>query len=65
LFHDDFKVFMDHSISEYNRYFDYQYKVFHELSTTVFEISKCLMLDINKAAVTLTNFVLLKEVPLR
>jgi len=56
---------MDHSISEYNRYFDYQYKVFHELSTTVFEISKCLMLDINKAAVTLTNFVLLKEVPLR
>ncbi len=55
VFHDGFHSLVDERFETYNLYFDYEYKVFHELTTTVFEIAKCLMLDLHKAAITLTN----------
>ena len=38
-----------------SKYFDFNFFVFGELSATVFEINKCLILEFNKASITLTN----------
>ena len=43
-------------LDNFQRYFDYDYKVFYGLRTTVFEISHCLMLELYKSSITLTNY---------
>jgi len=39
-------------------YFDIKLKVFRELDTLIFEINKCLVLEFDRAAITLTNHLL-------
>jgi len=43
-------------LDNFQTYFDYDYKVFYGLKTTVFEISHCLMLELYKSSITLTNY---------
>jgi hypothetical protein len=38
-----------------SKYFDFDFYVFSELGTTVFEINKCLILELHRASITLTN----------
>lgn len=58
IFEKDFADLLNQNFDKYSKYFDLSYKVFHELNTSVFEIAKCLILDLNKAAITLTNHML-------
>ena len=58
LFEDSFKEALNHNFSKLSKYFDYQYKVFFELRTSVFEVAKCELLEFHKASITLTNNIL-------
>lgn len=46
---------LDKNHESFQKFFEYRYRVFYELTTTVFEISHCLLLGFHKAGITLTN----------
>lgn len=46
---------LERNISSNTKYFDYRYKVFYELETLVNEIGKCIILNLNYSAITVTN----------
>lgn len=45
---------------QFSYFFEYDYHVFDDLKTVVFEICKCLIFGLNKSAITLTNYFLEK-----
>jgi hypothetical protein len=52
------KSFIDNlnkNFPQLSKYFDFRIKVFTELNTMIFEINKCLILELNRATITLTN----------
>jgi hypothetical protein len=55
IFEKDFKDKLDKNFDKQSKYFDFNLKVFNELGTLIFEINKCLILDLNRASITLTN----------
>ena len=50
-FHDNFEK----NYSKYSEYFEFNLDVLCELNTLIFEINKCLILELDRAAITLTN----------
>ena len=46
---------LDKNFPELAKYFDFNLEVFCELNTLIFEINKCLILEFNRATITLTN----------
>lgn len=46
---------INRSYSEFEPYLDIDYKLFFDLRSTVWEITNCIMLEFDKAAITLTN----------
>lgn len=58
VFEKNFNECLNKNFEAYLKYFDFEYKVFHEFRPTVFQISKCLILEMNYAAITLTNHLL-------
>ena len=46
------------NFGQYSPYLEFEYKVFFELRTTVYQITKCLILELNYATITLTNYTL-------
>ena len=55
IFQDAFKESLDKNFSKFEEYFDFKLQVFNELNTILFEVNKCLLLEFNRAAITLTN----------
>lgn len=55
LFEKDFNEKLIQNYPELGKYFDFQLNVFTEFNTLIFEINKCLLLELNRAAITLTN----------
>ncbi len=58
LFEKDFIGNLNKNFSELSMYFDFQPKVFFEFNTLIYEINKCLILELDRAAITLTNHLL-------
>ncbi len=55
LFENDFKLKLDKNFEKQSKYFDFELYVLSELGTLIFEINKCLILELNRASITLTN----------
>jgi hypothetical protein len=51
---------LDKNYDKYSGYLTKDFKVFTELNNSVKEVIKCLMLEFNKAAITLTNNLLFR-----
>ncbi len=49
---------LDKNYMKYSKYFEYKFKIFFELQTSIFEAAKCLILELDKATITLTNYML-------
>ncbi len=58
VFEKAFQEKLDKNFEKFNPYFDYKYKVFFELTTTVFQAVKCLILELPIASITITNHIL-------
>lgn len=46
---------LDENFPELSKYFDFNLEIFCEFTTQIFEINKCLLLEFDRAAITLTN----------
>ncbi|TVZ53189.1 hypothetical protein [Dokdonia sp. Hel_I_53] len=46
---------LDKNFPELSKYFDFNLEVFCEFNTLIFEINKCLILEFDRATITLTN----------
>ncbi|UBM61327.1 hypothetical protein LA303_08950 [Candidatus Sulfidibacterium hydrothermale] len=55
IFKNSFIENLNKNFPELSKNFDFKLKVFSELNTILFEINKCLLLEFNRAAITLTN----------
>ncbi len=55
IFEKDFNDKLNKNFPLLGKYFDFQLNVFTEFNTLIFEINKCLILELNRAAITLTN----------
>ena len=55
IFEKNFIECLNKNFDIFNKYFDYKYSIFFELSTQIFQITKCLILEMDFAAITLTN----------
>jgi hypothetical protein len=49
---------LDKNFQEYVKYFDFEYKHFFGFSTVLFQVTKCLILELHFAVITLTNHIL-------
>jgi hypothetical protein len=58
LFEKAFNDNLNKNFEKYSKYFDFKLFVLTDLGTVIFEINKCLILELNRAAITLTNFLL-------
>jgi len=58
MFENNFKECLDKNYVKYSKYFDYKFIIFFELRTSIFEVTKCLILELDKATITLTNNIL-------
>lgn len=58
LFEKDFIKKLNKNFPELSENFEFDLKVFNGLNTLIFEINKCLILELHKAAITLTNYLL-------
>lgn len=58
IFQTAFQEKLDKNFEKFNPYFDYQYQVFHDLGTTVFQAAKCLILEMPIASITISNHIL-------
>lgn len=55
IFEKSFIENLNKNFPELSKNFDFDLEVFSELNTILFEINKCLLLEFNRAAITLTN----------
>jgi len=59
---EDYRNFLtehtDKNFDDFEKYFQLECKVFFELKSVIYEINNCLILELNRAALTLTNFLL-------
>lgn len=53
-----FKEKIDKNFLELSKYYDFNTEVFCEFDTLIYEINNCLLLELNRAAITLTNHLL-------
>lgn len=58
IFENGFKEKLSKNFDERNKYYDFNLQVFSELHTIIFEINNCLLFELNRASITLTNFLL-------
>jgi len=58
IFEENFIKLLKQNFNENSKYFNTNYQIFFELNTLVFEINKCLILEFDRAAITLTNYFL-------
>jgi hypothetical protein len=58
IFENTFIDSLNINFDKYSKYFDFDFYVYPELGPLIFEINKCLILEFNRAAITLTNHVL-------
>jgi len=58
IFENIFKDCLDKNFEKYSRFFEYKFKIFFELQNSIFEVAKCLILELDKATITLTNYIL-------
>lgn len=58
IFEKNFEDCLNKNFAKYSKYFDYKFKIFFELQTSIFEVAKCLILELDKATITLTNSIL-------
>lgn len=54
------KEHLDNNFDQFYKYFNNDYQVFTELKYSVEEVAKCLVLEFDKAAITLTNNILVR-----
>jgi hypothetical protein len=54
------KEHIDNNFDQYSKYLDTDFKVYFELKESVSEVTKCLILEFDKAAITLTNNILVR-----
>lgn len=55
IFEKNFSENLDKNFPKLSKYFEFQFLLFSELGTSIFEINKCLILEFHKASITLTN----------
>jgi len=55
LFEKNFIENLNKNFPELSKYFDFKLEIFNELNTLIFEINKCLILEFQRATITLTN----------
>jgi hypothetical protein len=55
VFEKSFTEKLDKNFPELSKYFDFNLEIFCEFNTQIFEINKCLLLEFDRAAITLTN----------
>lgn len=58
IFNNAFKTSLNKNFDKFSKYFEFEFYVYPELGTLIFEINKCLILEFNNAAITLTNHIL-------
>ncbi|MDX9848814.1 MAG: hypothetical protein RBT74_17680 [Tenuifilaceae bacterium] len=58
VFEKAFKEGLNKNFNKYSKYFDFEFYVYPELGSLVFEINKCLIIEFSRAAITLTNHLL-------
>jgi len=58
LFAKAFSEQLDKNFEKYKHHLDFKYRVFYELEPLVFQVTKCLILNMHYAAITSTNFFL-------
>ena len=57
-FEKGFQIKIDRNYNERSSYYDFRLEIFCEFNTLIFEINNCLLLEFNRAAITLTNHLL-------
>jgi hypothetical protein len=55
IFEKAFEEKLNKNFPKFSKYFDFKLKAFNELNTQLFEVNKCLLLEFNRAGITLTN----------
>ncbi|SFW36676.1 hypothetical protein [Cellulophaga fucicola] len=55
IFENSFIDKLNNNFPVFAKYFDFNLKVFCEFNTLIFEINKCLILELDRASITLTN----------
>ena len=55
IFRKSFIEKLDKNFPQQSKYFEFQLKIFCEFNTLIFEINKCVILELNRATITLTN----------
>lgn len=58
IFEKSFIEKLDKNFPELSKNFDFRFKIFSEFNTLIFELNKCLILELNRASITLTNHLL-------
>ncbi|MEM6718017.1 MAG: hypothetical protein AAF611_01745 [Bacteroidota bacterium] len=58
IFANSFSEKLNKNFPEYSKYFDFELEIFSEFNTLIFEINKCLILELSRASITLTNYLL-------
>lgn len=58
IFEENFIQLLKQNFENNSKYFNSNYQIFFEFNTLVFEINKCLILELDRAAITLTNYFL-------
>jgi len=58
IFEKNFTDSLNKNFPSYSKYFNFEYRVFFELTTSVFQVTKCMILELHFATITLTNHIL-------
>ena len=58
IFEESFSEKLNANFSRQAKYFEFDFEIFQELGSSVFEINKCLIFEFYRASITLTNHVL-------
>ncbi len=58
LFEKEFSESLNRNFGKYSAYFKYQIKVFFPLGTSIFQVTKCLILELHFGTITLANNIL-------
>ena len=58
IFEKSFIENLEKNFPELSNYFDFRFKIFSEFNTLIFELNKCLILELTRASITLTNHLL-------
>lgn len=57
-FEQNFVENLNKNFPQFSKYFEFRLEVFCEFNTLIFEINKCLILELDRATITLTNHML-------